>query len=35
MEEEEKHTFHVLAQWDKDLRIIEDWLENPGTKEYC
>jgi len=32
MEEEEEHTFHVLTQWDKELRMIEDWLGNPGSK---
>jgi hypothetical protein len=25
----------MLTQWEKEIRMLEDWLENPRTKEYC
>jgi hypothetical protein len=35
IEEEEDHTVQMLTQWDKELRMLEDWLGNLGTEEDC
>jgi hypothetical protein len=32
MREEEEHTVHILTHWEKEVRILEDWLSNLGTK---
>jgi hypothetical protein len=23
----------MLTQWEKELKLLEDWLRNPGTEE--
>jgi hypothetical protein len=28
-EEEEEHTVEMLTQWEIELRMLEDWLDNP------
>jgi hypothetical protein len=30
---EEEHSDQMLTQWDMELRMLEDWLCHPGTKE--
>jgi hypothetical protein len=32
MEEEEEHAVHMLTQWEMEVRMLEDWLGNIGTK---
>jgi hypothetical protein len=34
MKGEEEHTDKMLTHWEKELKLLEDWLGNPGTKGY-
>jgi hypothetical protein len=34
-EEEEEHSDKMLTQWEKELKMLEDWLRNPETEEDC
>jgi hypothetical protein len=27
--EKEEHTVRILTQWEKELEMLEDWLNNP------
>jgi hypothetical protein len=35
MREEEEHSHHMLTLWEKVLKLLEDWLSNPGIEEDC
>jgi hypothetical protein len=35
MKGEEENSDKMLTQWEQELNFLEDWLSNPGTKEYC
>jgi hypothetical protein len=30
---EEEHSDAILTQWETELKILEDWLDNPTKKE--
>jgi hypothetical protein len=34
-EEEEEHTVEMLTQWEIELRMLEDWLDNPEPTDDC
>jgi hypothetical protein len=34
-EEEEEHTVEMLTQWEIELRMLEDWLDNPEPADGC
>jgi hypothetical protein len=34
-EEEEEHIVEILTQWEMELRMLEDWLDNPESKDGC
>ena len=32
---EEEHTVEMLTPWEKELEMIEDWLNNPEPVDVC
>jgi hypothetical protein len=34
-EEEEEHTVEMLTQWEIELRMLEDWLDNLEPTDDC
>jgi hypothetical protein len=35
MREEEEHSNKMLTQWEKELKLLEDWLSHPETEVDC
>jgi hypothetical protein len=34
-EEEAKHIIETITQWEIELRMLEDWLDNPEPRDDC
>ena len=34
-EDEEENIVEILTQWEMELRMLEDWLDNPESKDGC
>jgi hypothetical protein len=33
--EKEENSDEILIQWEQELKMLEDWLDNPKPKDGC
>jgi hypothetical protein len=33
--EKEEHSDELLTQWEQEMKMLEDWLDNPEPEDGC